>query len=82
MDDLLLESLCERRTLNIEADTNNTINTILPFDTKSEATWNAHCRTGESMGSGPVLHLNLLRAALSTGTFIEAISVARLLGTN
>jgi hypothetical protein len=39
-------------------------------------------RTGETMGSVPVQHWKLLLAAMTTGTFIEAIVIALLLGAN
>jgi hypothetical protein len=41
VDDLPLESSSERADLDTNANTNNIINTILPFDTKNAVKWNA-----------------------------------------
>ena len=41
VDDLPLESSRERGNLNTRVNTNNIINTILPFDTKNAVKWNA-----------------------------------------
>jgi hypothetical protein len=41
VDDLPLESSSERAHLDTNANTNNIINTILPFDTKNAVKWNA-----------------------------------------
>jgi hypothetical protein len=41
VDDLPLESSRERGNLNVSVNTNNIINTILPFDTKNAVKWNA-----------------------------------------
>jgi hypothetical protein len=41
VDDLALESSRERGNLDTGANTNNVINTILPFDTKNAVKWNA-----------------------------------------
>jgi hypothetical protein len=41
VDDLTLESSRERGNLDSSANTNNIINTILPFDTKNAVKWNA-----------------------------------------
>ena len=41
VDDLTLESSSERGNLDVGANTNNIINTILPFDTKNAVKWNA-----------------------------------------
>ncbi len=41
VDDLTLESSTERGNLDTRANTNNIINTILPFDTKNAVKWNA-----------------------------------------
>jgi hypothetical protein len=41
VDDLPLESSRERANLNTSVNTNNIINTILPFDTKNAVKWNA-----------------------------------------
>jgi DNA-directed RNA polymerase subunit RPC12/RpoP len=161
VDDLPLESAAQRRHLDTRSNTNNIINTILPFDTKNAVKWNAsylvgvtsekrnlnvshlgpqledqllsiaraqvvasvsrydrgvrweqegvsvhgtrwvsmylpvwlysyhqpganggllhyiavNGRTGETMGSVPVQHWKLLLAALTAGTFIEAIAL-------
>jgi hypothetical protein len=41
VDDLALESSRERGNLDTSTNTNNIINTILPFDTKNAVKWNA-----------------------------------------
>ncbi|HTA65317.1 MAG TPA: TFIIB-type zinc ribbon-containing protein [Xanthomonadaceae bacterium] len=41
VDDLPLESSAERGNLDTRSNTNNIINTILPFDTKNAVKWNA-----------------------------------------
>jgi ribosomal protein L37AE/L43A len=41
VDDLTLESSRERGNLDTKSNTNNIINTILPFDTKNAVKWNA-----------------------------------------
>jgi hypothetical protein len=46
VDDLPLESSGERGNLDTSANTNNIINTILPFDTKNAVKWNASYLTG------------------------------------
>jgi len=46
VDDLTLESSTERGNLDTRANTNNIINTILPFDTKNALKWNASYLTG------------------------------------
>ena len=46
MDDLPLESSSERGNLNTGVNTNNIINTILPFDTKNAVKWNASYLSG------------------------------------
>ncbi|KLJ01927.1 membrane protein [Luteimonas sp. FCS-9] len=46
VDDLPLESSAERGNLDIQANTNNIINTILPFDTKNAVRWNASYLAG------------------------------------
>ncbi|HEY0182443.1 MAG TPA: hypothetical protein VGC09_06495 [Rhodopila sp.] len=46
VDDLPLESSTERGNLDTKANTNNIINTILPFDTKNAVKWNASYLTG------------------------------------
>ena len=46
VDDLPLESSTERGNLDTEKNTNNIINTILPFDTKNAVKWNASYLSG------------------------------------
>lgn len=46
VDDLTLESSAERANMNAFVNTNNVINTILPFDTKNAVKWNASYLTG------------------------------------
>lgn len=46
VDDLTLESSSERGNLDARANTNNIINTILPFDTKNAVKWNASYLAG------------------------------------
>ena len=48
VDDLPLESSTERGNLDTRANTNNIINTILPFDTKNAVKWNASYLVGFS----------------------------------
>ncbi|MBD8525393.1 TFIIB-type zinc ribbon-containing protein [Pseudomarimonas arenosa] len=48
VDDLTLESSGERGNLDTRKNTNNIINTILPFDTKNAVTWNASYLSGYS----------------------------------
>ncbi|WP_222564254.1 TFIIB-type zinc ribbon-containing protein [Novilysobacter antarcticus] len=48
VDDLPLESSTERGNLDSAANTNNIINTILPFDTKNAVKWNASYLAGFS----------------------------------
>ncbi|MBK9656660.1 MAG: TFIIB-type zinc ribbon-containing protein [Rhodanobacteraceae bacterium] len=48
VDDLTLESSSERGNLDTRANTNNIINTILPFDTKNAVKWNASYLAGYS----------------------------------
>ncbi|MEZ5462426.1 MAG: TFIIB-type zinc ribbon-containing protein, partial [Dokdonella sp.] len=48
VDDLPLESSSERGNLDTRANTNNIINTILPFDTKNAVKWNASYLSGYS----------------------------------
>jgi hypothetical protein len=47
-DDLPLESSAERGKLDTSVNTNNIINTILPFDTKNAVKWNASYLSGFS----------------------------------
>lgn len=46
VDDLTIESSAERADMNAFVNTNNIINTILPFDTKNAVRWNASYLTG------------------------------------
>jgi len=46
VDDLPLESSSERGNLDTNSNTNNIINTILPFDTKNAVRWNASYLVG------------------------------------
>ncbi|QCX27831.1 TFIIB-type zinc ribbon-containing protein [Nocardioides jishulii] len=46
VDDLTLESSTERAHMNAFVNTNNVINTILPFDTKNAVQWNASYLVG------------------------------------
>ncbi|MET0327472.1 MAG: TFIIB-type zinc ribbon-containing protein, partial [Luteimonas sp.] len=46
VDDLPLESSTERGNLDVNVNTNNIINTILPFDTKNAVRWNASYLNG------------------------------------
>ena len=46
VDDLPLESSSERGNLDTKRNTNNIINTILPFDTKNAVKWNASYLVG------------------------------------
>jgi hypothetical protein len=48
VDDLPLESSRERGNLDTDANTNNIINAILPFDTKNAVKWNASYLSGFS----------------------------------
>ena len=48
VDDLPLESSTERGNLDTRANTNNIINTILPYDTKNAVKWNASYLSGFS----------------------------------
>ena len=48
VDDLPLESSTERGNLDTRANTNNIINTIMPFDTKNAVKWNASYLAGLS----------------------------------
>lgn len=45
-DDLTLEASAERANMNTSVNTNNVINTILPFDTENAVKWNANYLTG------------------------------------
>jgi DNA-directed RNA polymerase subunit RPC12/RpoP len=46
VDDLTIESSAERAHMNASVNTNNVINTILPFDTANAVKWNASYLTG------------------------------------
>jgi DNA-directed RNA polymerase subunit RPC12/RpoP len=46
VDDLTLESSAERAHMDASMNTNNVINTILPFDTENAVKWNASYLTG------------------------------------
>lgn len=46
VDDLPLESSQQRGNLDVQANTNNIINAILPFDTKNALKWNASYLAG------------------------------------
>ncbi|MFT4189542.1 MAG: hypothetical protein QM621_13320, partial [Aeromicrobium sp.] len=46
VDDLTLESSADRANMNTFVNTNNVINTILPFDTENAVQWNAHYLVG------------------------------------
>jgi DNA-directed RNA polymerase subunit RPC12/RpoP len=46
VDDLTIESSSERAHMNASVNTNNIINTILPFDTENAVKWNASYLTG------------------------------------
>ncbi len=46
VDDLPLESSAQRGNLDVQANTNNIINAILPFDTKNALKWNASYLAG------------------------------------
>jgi DNA-directed RNA polymerase subunit RPC12/RpoP len=46
VDDLTIESSAQRANLDVRSNTNNIINTILPFDTKNAVKWNASYLVG------------------------------------
>jgi len=46
VDDLTMESSAKRGNLDTQANTNNVINAILPFDTKNAVKWNASYLAG------------------------------------
>jgi len=70
-DDVQLESSAERANLDTRVNTNNIINTILPFDTKNAVRWNASYLVGftsekrdqDVEGLHPVLEHQLLSIA-------------------
>ncbi|MEZ5320771.1 MAG: TFIIB-type zinc ribbon-containing protein [Microthrixaceae bacterium] len=45
-DDLTIEASAERANMNTATNTNNVINTILPFDTQNAVKWNANYLSG------------------------------------
>lgn len=73
VDDLTIESSSERANMDTFVNTNNVINTILPFDTKNAVAWNASYLTGftsekrdtDISGVQPVLEHQLLSIARS-----------------
>lgn len=73
VDDLTIESSADRANMNVFVNTNNVINTILPFDTKNAVEWNASYLTGFTSekrdqnieGVQPVLENQLLSIARS-----------------
>ena len=72
VDDLPLEASRERGNLDTKANTNNIINTILPFDTKNAVKWNASYLTGCSSEKRD-LDVNHLRPRLED----QLLSIAR-----
>lgn len=46
VDDLIIESSSERSNMQAMVNTNNIINAVLPFDTKSAVQWNANYLSG------------------------------------
>ena len=46
VDDLTIEASAERAQMDAKVNTNNVINTILPFDTENAVKWNANYLTG------------------------------------
>ncbi|OHC62439.1 MAG: hypothetical protein A2040_00900 [Rhodocyclales bacterium GWA2_65_19] len=71
VDDLPLESSSERGNLDTSKNTNNIINTILPFDTKNAVKWNASYLAGLNSEKRDLdveeLHPRLEEALLSIG---------------
>ena len=72
VDDLPLESSTDRGNLDTRANTNNIINTILPFDTKNAVKWNASYLVGLTSEKRD-LDVEKLRARLED----QLLSVAR-----
>ena len=72
VDDLPLESSSERGNLDTRTNTNNIINTILPFDTKNAVQWNASYLSGFSSEKRD-LDVEKLRPHLED----ELLSIAR-----
>ena len=60
VDDLTMESSATRGNLDTKTNTNNVINTILPFDTKNAVKWNASFLVGytSEKRDRDVAHLN------------------------
>ena len=60
VDDLTMESSALRGNLDTQSNTNNVINTILPFDTKNAVKWNASYLVGytSEKRDRDVAHLN------------------------
>ena len=81
VDDLPLESSTERGNLDTKSNTNNIINTILPFDTKNAVKWNASYLSGFSSEkrNSDVEHLRprLENQLLSVGRALVETSVSR-----
>jgi DNA-directed RNA polymerase subunit RPC12/RpoP len=77
VDDLTIESSSERANMDAFVNTNNVINTILPFDTKNAVQWNANYLVGytserrdtDVSGLTPMLEHQLMSIARS-----EAVS--------
>jgi len=71
VDDLTIESSAERANMDVFVNTNNVINTILPFDTENAVKWNANYLNGFTSekrdqnvaGIQPVLEDQLLSIA-------------------
>jgi DNA-directed RNA polymerase subunit RPC12/RpoP len=72
VDDLPLESSSERANLNTSSNTNNIINTILPYDTKNAVKWNASYLRGCSSEKRD-LDVDKLKPRLAD----ELLSIAR-----
>ncbi|MEO7361412.1 MAG: TFIIB-type zinc ribbon-containing protein [Gemmatimonadaceae bacterium] len=72
VDDLPLESSSERGNLDTRTNTNNIINTILPFDTKNGVKWNASYLSGFTSEKRD-LDVEKLRPRLEN----ELLSIAR-----
>lgn len=81
VDDLPLESSSERGNLDSRVNTNNIINTILPFDTKNAVKWNASYLSGYSSEKRNLdvedLHPRLEDQLLSIGRHQVEASVGR-----
>lgn len=72
VDDLPLESSKSRGNLDTKANTNNIINTILPFDTKNAVKWNASYLVGVSSEKRD-LDVEMLKPRLED----QALSIGR-----